>query len=507
MTLHILWKAILWFLSHDQQFVSDIPHSVKGSVMTLITSFPTTNSMWVTFHILWKAVSSHLSLLPQEVSDIPHFVKCSLITSSPISNSEWVTFTFCERKSPHIFSYDNRKWVTMHILWKAVSYDQQDVSNIAHFVNCSLIWPTGCVWHCIFCERQSHHIFPMTNRKWVTLHILRKTISSHVFLWPTGCEWQCTFCERQSHHILSHYQQLVSDIAHPMKGSLVTSFPMTIRKCVALHILWKPISSHLFLWPTASEWHSTSCERQPPHHIFSYYQQRVSDIAHFMKGSLMTLITSFYHQQRVSDTAHFVKGCILTYFPITDSEWVTLHILWMAVSSHLFPLPTAGECHSTFCERQSHDSHRILSYHQQPVSVIAHFVNGSFITYFPIHQQLVSGIAHFVKGSLITSFPITNRLWVTLHILWKAPVSFYHQQDVSDIEHLWKVVSSHLFLHTYHQQRVSEIAHFVKSNLITFFSLTNDTYTYHCILCISESKYAAISSPFFLHHIMIHHRL
>jgi len=430
--------------------------------------------------------------------------------------------------------------VTFHILWKAVSWLSSHL----------FLPPTVCEWHSTFCERQSHHIFPYYHRKWVTFHILWNAASSHLLLSPTASEWhshfvkgslltsfpmttesewQCTFCERQSHHILSHYQQLVSDIAHPMKGSLVTSFPMTIRKCVALHILWKPISSHLFLWPTASEWHSTSCERQPPHHIFSYYQQRVSDIAHFMKGSLMTLITSFYHQQRVSDTAHFVKGCILTYFPITDSEWVTLHILWMAVSSHLFPLPTAGECHSTFCERQSHDSHRILSYHQQPVSVIAHFVNGSFITYFPIHQQLVSGIAHFVKGSLITSFPITNRLWVTLHILWKAPVSFYHQQDVSDIEHLWKVVSSHLFLHTYHQQRVSEIAHFVKSNLITFFSLTNskwvtlqffspafsaylnswlsDTYTYHCILCISESKYAAISSPFFLHHIMIHHRL
>jgi len=52
-----------------------------------------------------------------------------------------------------------------------------------------------------------------------------------------------------------------------------------------------------------------------PHQIFSYDQQPVSgDIAHFVKGSL---ITSFpFDQQLVSDIAHFVKG---TSFPMTNS--------------------------------------------------------------------------------------------------------------------------------------------------------------------------------------------
>ena len=234
---------------------------------------------------------------------------------------EWVTYKFRERQSHHI-----------------LSYDQQQVSDIAHLVKGSLTIS-----------------FPMTNRMWVTLHILWKSVSSHLFLWPTGCEWHYTFFESQSHHIFSYDQQDVSDIAHyvkgslitsfPMtnrmwatllvKGSLVTSFPMTNRRWVTLYILWKAVlshifltnsewvmlrilqraaSSHLFLSPTASEWHFTFCKRQC-HHIFSYHNRL----------------------------------------------WVTLHILWKAVSSHLFLWPTGSEWHCTFCERQSH---HIFSYDQ-----------------------------------------------------------------------------------------------------------------------------------------------
>ena len=265
--------------------------------------------------MLWKAVWSHLFLWP--------------------TASEWHR-TFCERRSDHTFSYD-----------------QQQVGDIAHLVKEGLITS-----------------FPMTNREWVTLHIVWKTVWSHLFLWPTGCEWHCTFCERRSDHIFSYDQQLVSDIAHVVKDSLITSFPMTNSKWVTLHILWKKVWSHLFLWPTGSEWRCTLCERQSDH-IFSYDQQVVSDIAHFVKGSLITS------------------------FPMTNSLWVTLHMLWKAVWSHLFLWPTGCEWHCTFCERRSD---HIFSYDQQPVS----------------------DIAHFVKGSLITSFPMTNREWVTLHILWKA---------------------------------------------------------------------------------------
>ena len=111
-------------------------------------------------------------------------------------------------------------------------------------------------------------------------------VSSHLFLWPTVCEQHCAVHERQSHHIFSYdWQQAVGDIAHFVKGSLITSFPMTNRLWVALFILWKALSS--------------------------------------------------YDQQHVSDTRHFVKGNLITSFPITTSLWVTMHILWKAVH-HIF---------------------------------------------------------------------------------------------------------------------------------------------------------------------------
>ena len=160
----------------------------------------------------------------------------------------------------------------------------------------------------------------MANREWVTLQILWKLISSHLFLWPTGSKWHCIFCERQSHHIFSYDQQPVSDIAY--------------------------VSSHLFLWPTASEWHCKFCKRQS-HHIFPY------------------------------------------------DYW------------------TASEWHFAFCESSSH---HIFSYDQQLVSDIAHFVKDSFITSFPMANSLWVTL----HCSLITSSLMTNSLWVTLHILWKT---------------------------------------------------------------------------------------
>ena len=362
----------------------DIAHFVKA-VSSHLFPWPTASEWHCTFH---ERQSHHIySYDQQRVSDIAHFVKGSLITSTPMMN---------------------RLWVTLHISWKAVS---------SHL----FLWPTACEWHCTFCERQSHHIFsydqqrvsdianfvegslitsfPMTDRKWAILHILWKAASSHLFLWPTASEWHYTFCERESHHIFSYDQwKVVSDII--VESSLITSFPMTNSKSVTLHILWKAISSHLFLWPTVGEWHCTFCERQS-HHIFSYGQQGVSDIAHFGKGR--SLITSF---------------------PMTNSLWVTLHILWKAVSSHLLLWPTACEWHCTFYERQSH---HIFSYDQQQVSDIAQFCERQSHHIFSYDQQLVSDIAHFVKDSLITSFHMTNREWVTLHTLWEA-------------------VSSHLFL-------------------------------------------------------------
>ena len=224
------------------------------------------------------------------------------------------------------------------------SYDRQKVSNTAHFVRSSLITS-----------------FLITNRKqWVALHILWKTVSSPLFPWSTGSEWHYTFCERQSHHF-TYDQQVVSDIALPVKDSLmtlITLFFMTIRKLVRLNISWKTVSSHLLLWHTGCEWHCT--------------------------------------------------------------------FLWKAVSSFLLLSPTESEWHCTFCERQSHECHHIVF----------------------CEWQKVSDIAHLVKGSVIISFSMTNRKWMTFHIRQMAVLShlFLDQQLVSKLYTLWKTVWSHLSL-------------------------------------------------------------
>ncbi len=293
----------------------------------------------------------------------------------------------------------------------------------------------------------------------MTLQILWTAVTSHLFLWPTGCEWHCTFYERQSHHILSYDQQQVSDIVHFVKGSLITSFPMTNRMWVTLHIFWKAVSSHLFLWLTASEWHCTFSERQS-HHIFSHHQQFVSDIAHLEKTASSHLFPwstvcewhcifcerqshciFSYDQQEVSDIAHFVKGSPITSFPMANSKWVTLHILWKAIPPFLWP--TASEWHCIFCERQSH---HIFSYDQQFVSdillqilwkaVSSHlFLWPTASKQHSMHMWLKAVSSHLFLWptgcewhctfSERQSYPMTNSLWVTLHILSKAVSSLF----------------------------------------------------------------------------------
>ena len=146
---------------------------------------------------------------------------------------------------------------------------------------------------------------------------------------------------KAAHHIFSYNQQSVSGFAYFMKSSfitsflnrlwvtlwmamlsLITSFSMTnslwvallVKGCLITHffydkqrvsgidILWKAILSLLFLWLAESEWDCTFCERQL-HDFF------------------------FYDWQKVSEIAHFVKDNLITSFPMTNSKWVTLHIL------------------------------------------------------------------------------------------------------------------------------------------------------------------------------------
>ena len=520
---HIVWKAVLSHLfssltacewhgachanfhhifSSDQQQVSDIANFWRGSVTT---PFPMTNRKWVKLHFLWKTVSSHLFIQPTASERHCTFVKGSLIPSFLMTNSMWVTLhilwinlikyvmwpiacewycTFCERQSHHIFSYHQQRvsdiahlvkcslitsfHMTTGCQWHHTfcekhsqhicSYDQQQVSNIAHFVKGSLTsnlfqWPTVCEWHCTLCERQSHHIFSCDQQE-VSDIAQFVNVSSHLFLWPTVCGWHCTICERQSHHIFSYDQQKVSDITHSVKGSL---------------------PSHLFLWPTVCEWHCTFCEKQS-HHIFSYDQQQVNMVV-----------------------VHFVKGSLITSFPITNSEWVTLHILWKAVSSHLFLSPTACEWHCTFCERQSH---HIFSSDQQAVSHILWQTVSSHLFLWPtacewhctfyIWKVISSHLFLWLKGS---EWHCTFCERQSHHIF------SYDQQQASDIAHsMQKAVSSHLFLwptacewyctfcqwqshhiFAYDQQEVCDIAHFVKYSLTTSFPMTNSEWvTLHC---------------------------
>ena len=175
----------------------------------------------------------------------------------------------------------NRLWVTLHISVNGIiSFPMANRQWVAlltcmkdNLMTLLFLWSTGCERHCTFVWKAIWlHLFPVTNREWVTLHILWKAVSSHLFLWPwIGCEWHCTFLWNA---VLSHHQQQVSGIAHFCEWQC---HHMALnRQWVSLHIYVNGI----LIWPTASQWHCTFCERQS-HHIFSYDKQHVSVIAHF----------------------------------------------------------------------------------------------------------------------------------------------------------------------------------------------------------------------------------
>ncbi len=81
----------------------------------------------------------------------------------------------------------------------------------------------------------------MAKSMWVTLQIFLRSGSMYLF------------------HMTDRMWATLKII---LEGSLITSFPMTNRLWVTLHILWKAISSHLFLQPKACEWYWKFSERQ-----------------------------------------------------------------------------------------------------------------------------------------------------------------------------------------------------------------------------------------------------
>ncbi len=273
---------------------------------SLITFFPITNSEWVALNILWKAVSSHLLLWS--------------------SGSEWHC-TFYERQSHHSFM-TNSLWVTLHI-----------------------------------CERQTHHIFPITNRLWVILHTLWKVVS---LLWPTGSE----------------------DIAHFVKGSLITPLHMTNSMWVTLHILWMALSLDLSYVQQFVGDITHFCE-MPSHYIFSY-QRQVSDAESAVSSHF------FYDQQGVSDIAY----------------------LWTAVSSHLSLWPTACEWHCIL-------------------------VNSSLITYFPMTNSLWVIFDLHSQHTPIDKWLIYYyiRKWACCHVF---SMSFFYIVIIIDCRISFQHTHSHL---------------------------------------------------------------
>ncbi len=151
---------------------------------------------------------------------------------------------------------------------------------------------------------------------------LQLSISWHLFLWSTASDWNCTFCEGQSHHIFPNRMWVILHILWKAVSSPL--FLMTNSLWVILHILGKAASSHLFLWPAASKWHCTFCDRQS-HDVFFYDQ-------------LSKWVTIDILRKAVSWHLSLIWiGC----------EW-HCHIGHFA--SHLFLWPTGSGWHCTFCE-------------------------------------------------------------------------------------------------------------------------------------------------------------
>ena len=201
-------------VSYVQNKVSDI---LLNS--SLIVPCPMTNRRWVYIRLLMAGVWSHLALWTT-ASEWQHLLHSKLVTCSVITEGE-SHCTFCQME----ISWQLIPWWTdsewhSKFFWMAVSWHlilwptlSQRVSYIGHF------WSLKTS-------------FAMTNRGWVTFHILLNgslIAAPHPVLWPTESEWYSTFSE----------------------CSLITSCDMANRKWATLHIIGD--SWHSALWLTEGE--------------------------------------------------------------------------------------------------------------------------------------------------------------------------------------------------------------------------------------------------------------
>ena len=162
-----------------------------------------TNRRWVYIRLLIAKVWSHLALWTT-ASEWQHFLNSKLVTCSVITEGE-SHCTFCQME----ISWQLIPWWTdsewhSKFFWMAVSWHlilwptlSQRVSYIGHF------WSLKTS-------------FPMTNRGWVTFHIL---LNGHLIAASscpvTNREWVIFhFFWMQSHHFLWYCQQEVSNIPY-----------------------------------------------------------------------------------------------------------------------------------------------------------------------------------------------------------------------------------------------------------------------------------------------------
>ena len=293
----------------------------------------------------------------QQVRDIAHFVKDSLMTSFPMTNSKWVIF--------------------MHILWKAVS---------SHF----FLWPTGSEWHCTFVKGSPITFLFMTNSLWVSLHILWKTVSSHLSLWPIEGEWLCTFCEGQSHHIFSYDQQLVSDIAHSVKGSLtgITSFHLTNSLWVVSQIFLLTFSAYLNSWMFGISFHPIKTYQNVsmlPYlfHFFLKFYNHSSHLYHFpwFPGECWCFMG--YSLAYTYVTRMNFSPCLGSLSKVTLRSRYFILSFWVAHNwCHCNGKPT--DCCILVCELllfiyfiYSQTFKQLLSFSSYPFGLISHFCHQS----------------------------------------------------------------------------------------------------------------------------------
>ena len=237
----------------------------------------------------------------------------------------------------------------------------------------------------------------MINRQWVTTHIFSKpikshlvplptvasgwrhimfwwAISSHLVPWPTGRKGHCTCFWKQSHHIVAcpgtgcEWHSVTFCKANPitpcptsiinssswwvtlqifLRGNLITSHPGTNRKWVTFELLRGHESNYIFnaLGPMASRWHC----------IF-FWNWGFS--LHLILGPRVGKQHCTYSEKQshhccpMTNRMWVTQSSHITFFwkPMSSHVviwpnrwWVTLHILWMAISSW-----TVGEWHCTF---------------------------------------------------------------------------------------------------------------------------------------------------------------